>query len=124
MQLCSRYIGNVIERNDYLPLKFISVALQDILRAFRDPENVRRLDEAKDSAGNDMLRAMQTVFPVASQIEMEVIEKYGFPPDGDGKLDSYMLSFTTTIVGFFYHMTFQTQRWIRFPWVSRMLLLG
>ena len=97
MQLCSRYIGNEIERNDYLPLKFISVALQDILRAFRDPENVRRLDEAKDSAGNDMLRAMQTVFPVASQIEMEVIEKYGFPPDGDGKLDSYMLSFTTLL---------------------------
>lgn len=63
---------------------FISVALQDILRAFRDPENVRRLDEAKENAGNDMLRAMQTVFPVASQIEMEVIERYGFPPDGDG----------------------------------------
>lgn len=62
-----------------------SVALQDILQAFRDPENVRRLDEARENAGNDMLRAMQTVFPVASQIEMEVIEKYGFPPDGDGE---------------------------------------
>ncbi|XP_052790010.1 protein C10-like [Mya arenaria] len=60
------------------------VALQDILRAFREPDNVSRLDEARENAGNDMLRAMQTVFPVASQIQMEVIEKYGFPADGDG----------------------------------------
>ncbi|XP_060562028.1 protein C10-like [Ruditapes philippinarum] len=59
-------------------------ALQEILFAFREPGNVRRLDEARDHAGNDMLRAMQTVFPVASQIQMEVIEKYGFPSDGDG----------------------------------------
>lgn len=71
-------------KTDYVHMFYISVALQDILRAFRDPENVRRLDEAKENAGNDMLRAMQTVFPVASQIEMEVIERYGFPPDGDG----------------------------------------
>lgn len=42
------------------------------------------MDDARDKAGNDMLRAMQIVFPVASQIQMEVIEKYGFPADGDG----------------------------------------
>lgn len=54
------------------------------MHAFREPANVRRLDEARDHAGNDMLRAMQTVFPVAAQIQMEVIEKYGFPSDGDG----------------------------------------
>ncbi|XP_052228070.1 protein C10-like isoform X2 [Dreissena polymorpha] len=60
------------------------LALQDILRAFRDSDNIRRLEDARESAGNDMLRAMQTVFPVAAQIQMEVIEKYGFPSDGDG----------------------------------------
>ncbi|WAR31695.1 C10-like protein [Mya arenaria] len=52
------------------------VALQDILRAFREPDNVSRLDEARENAGNDMLRAMQTVFPVASQIQMEAVKVY------------------------------------------------
>ncbi|VDI55600.1 protein C10-like [Mytilus galloprovincialis] len=59
-------------------------ALQDVLNAFRLPENAHRLNEAKDTAGNDMLRMMQIVFPLATQIQMEVIEKYGFPGDGDG----------------------------------------
>lgn len=66
-------------------------ALQDVLQAFREPINVRRLDEARDQAGNDMLRAMQTVFPVASQIQMKAIEKYGFPSDGDGRVLFFLL---------------------------------
>jgi hypothetical protein len=33
-----------------------------------------------------MLRMMQIVFPLATQIQMEVIGKYGFPGDGDGKM--------------------------------------
>ncbi|KAL3871468.1 hypothetical protein ACJMK2_039464 [Sinanodonta woodiana] len=59
-------------------------ALGDILVALQHPDNVLRLDEARESSGNDMLRSMQLVFPLATQIEMEVIEKYGFQPDGDG----------------------------------------
>ena len=59
-------------------------ALQDVLAAFRQKENASRLNEAKDNAGNDMLRMMQIVFPLATQIQMEVIGKYGFPGDGDG----------------------------------------
>ncbi|XP_064616063.1 protein C10-like [Liolophura sinensis] len=43
-----------------------------------------RMEEARDNAGNDMLKNMQIVFPVATQIETDVIEKYGFPRDGDG----------------------------------------
>ncbi|KAK3087365.1 hypothetical protein FSP39_005056 [Pinctada imbricata] len=35
-------------------------------------------------AGNDMLRSMQIVFPVATQIQMDIIDRYGFPADGDG----------------------------------------
>lgn len=31
-----------------------------------------------------MLRTMQIVFPVATNIQMEVIERYGFPSDGEG----------------------------------------
>lgn len=60
-------------------------ALSDILDALKEGENFQRLEEAKQSAGNDMLRTMQIVFPVATNIQMEVIERYGFPSDGEGK---------------------------------------
>ena len=64
---------------------YISVALQDILAAFRSPDNHVRLEEARDNAGNDMLKMMQVVFPVATQIQMDTIQKYGFSGDGDGE---------------------------------------
>uniref|UniRef100_A0A0L8HJE8 Protein C10 n=2 Tax=Octopus bimaculoides TaxID=37653 RepID=A0A0L8HJE8_OCTBM len=31
-----------------------------------------------------MLKTMQLVFPLATQIEMGIIEKYGFPGNGEG----------------------------------------
>ncbi|OWF42665.1 protein C10-like [Mizuhopecten yessoensis] len=68
------------------------VALQDVLEALLLPENASKIKEAKDSAGNDMLRAMQIVFPAVTQIQMEVIERYGFTPDGDG-----VIRFTQTV---------------------------
>ena len=49
------------------------------------PENKTRMDEVKDAAGNDMMKMMQIVFPVATQIQMEVIQKYGFSADGEGQ---------------------------------------
>lgn len=33
-----------------------------------------------------MLKLMQYVFPMVVQIEMEVIKKYGFPDNREGKL--------------------------------------
>lgn len=62
----------------------ISVALEDILTAFTIPENELKIRSAREKAGNDMLKMMQIFFPVATQIQMEVIPKYGFPSDGDG----------------------------------------
>jgi len=61
-------------------------ALRDILAAFEKGENARRLEEARERAGNDMLKTMQTVFPLLVQIQEEVIQKYGFTADGDGSL--------------------------------------
>ncbi|XP_037283742.2 protein C10 isoform X2 [Rhipicephalus microplus] len=58
-------------------------ALEDILAAFDQPENFVRLQDAKDLAGNDMLKHMQIVFPLLTQIEMTVIESYGFTRDGE-----------------------------------------
>ena len=66
-----------------------SAALEDILEAFESPENAARLNEAKDAAGNDMLRMMQIVFPITTQIQMSVIGKYGFTADGDGMYGYY-----------------------------------
>lgn len=61
------------------------MALADILDAFDQAENERKIEEARDSAGNDMLKMMQIVFPITTQIQMSVIGKYGFPEDGDGE---------------------------------------
>ena len=55
------------------------------MNALNKEENATRLDEARESAGNDMLKAMQLVFPLATQIEMGVIDKYGFVGNGEGK---------------------------------------
>ncbi|XP_006824057.1 protein C10-like [Saccoglossus kowalevskii] len=60
--------------------------LKDVIAAFDSPENMIRMDEAHDNAGNDMMKMMQIVFPVATQIQQEVIQKYGFTPDGDGAI--------------------------------------
>ena len=66
------------------------MALADILEAFRLPENTKRMREAQESAGNDMLKTMQIVFPVATMIQMEIMPKYGFTGDGDGKYNLCM----------------------------------
>ncbi|KAI0229889.1 Protein C10 [Lamellibrachia satsuma] len=60
------------------------LALLDILNAFKVPENLVLLEEARERAGNDMLKTMQIVFPITTQIQMQIISKYGFPADGDG----------------------------------------
>ncbi|KAK7095297.1 protein C10-like [Littorina saxatilis] len=65
-------------------LEDCKAALSDVLEAFKLPENAARLNEARDTAGNDMLKGMQVVFPVISQIQIDVINKYGFVAEGDG----------------------------------------
>ena len=60
--------------------------MQDVLNAFEVAENKTRMEEVKDAAGNDMMKMMQIVFPVVTQIQQEVIAKYGFTTDGEGKV--------------------------------------
>ena len=73
-----------------------SVALHEILKAYKQPENVRNMKEAWEGTGNDMLKMMQIVFPMATQIQMEVIGKYGFPVDGDGKAHIIIIAMIMT----------------------------
>ena len=70
-------------------------ALHEILEVFSLPENVSRLDEMRAAAGNDMLKAMQTVFPAATQMEMQVVSRYGFLSDGEG-----LVQFTKAVRGY------------------------
>ena len=62
-----------------------SAILSRILEVIDNPENATKLGEAKDNAGNDMLKMMQFVFPIVMQIEMDVIKNYGFPEGRDGE---------------------------------------
>ncbi|ESO12442.1 hypothetical protein HELRODRAFT_63683, partial [Helobdella robusta] len=66
--------------------------LSDILSAFKNVENEKKMKDALDDAGNDMLMIMQFIFPIATKIQMNVIPKYGFSGDGDG-----LILFTRTI---------------------------
>ncbi|XP_024942427.1 protein C10 isoform X2 [Cephus cinctus] len=59
-------------------------ALTDILAALNSTENVQKLTEAKENSGNEMLKMMQFVFPIVTQIQMDVIKNYGFPEGREG----------------------------------------
>ncbi|XP_033175078.1 protein C10 isoform X2 [Bombus impatiens] len=52
--------------------------LTDVLTALNTPENTKKLAEAKENSGNEMLKMMQFVFPIVVQIQMDVIKNYGF----------------------------------------------
>lgn len=69
-----------------LSLEETKGAMQDVLNAFEVAENKTRMEEVKDAAGNDMMKMMQIVFPVVTQIQQEVIAKYGFTTDGEGAI--------------------------------------
>ncbi|NXY14000.1 C10 protein, partial [Atrichornis clamosus] len=60
--------------------------LAEVIKAFGAPENVQRMEEARDNACNDMGKMLQFLLPVATQIQQDVIKAYGFSSDGEGVL--------------------------------------
>lgn len=62
-----------------------TVVLSEVIQAFAVPENAARMEEAKESACNDMGKMLQLVLPVATQIQQEVIKAYGFNNEGEGE---------------------------------------
>lgn len=62
---------------------FLAV-LTDVLAALNAPENIQKMSAAKENSGNEMLKMMQFVFPIVTQIQMEVLRKYGFPEGREG----------------------------------------
>lgn len=64
---------------------WVLVVLSEVIQAFSLPENAARMEEARESACNDMGKMLQLVLPVATQIQQEVIKAYGFNNEGEGK---------------------------------------
>lgn len=60
------------------------MVLAEVIKAFGAPENVQRMDEARENACNDMGKMLQFLLPVATQIQQDVIKAYGFSSDGEG----------------------------------------
>ncbi|KAL5279338.1 hypothetical protein ACFFRR_003742 [Megaselia abdita] len=58
--------------------------LIDIIRTVNQPENSKKLSEAKQSAGKEMIAMMQFVFPLVMQIQTDVIKAHGFPGNREG----------------------------------------
>ncbi|KAI4895286.1 hypothetical protein NFI96_011127, partial [Prochilodus magdalenae] len=69
-----------------LTIEQARVVLSEVIQAFSVPENAARMEEARQSACNDMGKMLQLVLPVATQIQQEVIKAYGFNNEGEGVL--------------------------------------
>eukprot|EP00164_Ancoracysta_twista_P003703 GFYU01004965.1.p1 GENE.GFYU01004965.1~~GFYU01004965.1.p1 ORF type:complete len:114 (+),score=45.87 GFYU01004965.1:99-440(+) len=67
-----------------LTLEEAKAALADIEAAFALPENDAKIVAAKAEAGDDLMKNMTIVAPVAMAIQQTVIEKYGFTADQPG----------------------------------------
>lgn len=53
---------------------YTSAACSDILAAFNQPTNAEKLQRARESAGNDMIKVMREVFPIVTAIQLEVVK--------------------------------------------------
>lgn len=58
-----------------------------MLEAFKEPENVEKINAAKSNLDNSMVNYMHFVFPCMIQIQNKVIAKYGYNSDGEGLIE-------------------------------------
>lgn len=79
----SGYIFVVSNKNFLI---YILVILADILESLTTCDNAINLEDAKNKAGNDMLKVMQYVYPIVVNTQMDVIKKYGLPEGREGEL--------------------------------------
>ncbi|KAL0840876.1 hypothetical protein ABMA28_014679 [Loxostege sticticalis] len=67
-----------------LSVEQVRQILSEVIEALESPDYAPKLDEAKEAAGNEMLKMMQIVFPIVAQIEMETIKHHGFSNTREG----------------------------------------
>lgn len=58
--------------------------LNKTIEELQMPQNVKKLEDAKDNVGNEMLKMMQFLFPIVMQVQMDVIKEFGFPNGREG----------------------------------------
>lgn len=51
--------------------------LNDTLDTLASSENVIKIEEARETNGNEMLKMMQFVFPIVMQVQMDIVKKHG-----------------------------------------------
>lgn len=73
------------------------MVLSEVIQAFSVPDNAARMEEARESACNDMGKMLQLVLPVATQIQQEVIKSYGFNNEGEGKNNTPVSNISFTL---------------------------
>ncbi|XP_046959725.1 protein C10 [Vanessa cardui] len=65
-------------------IQTVRTILSEVIDSLESPDYASKLDEAKEAAGNEMLKMMQLVFPMVVQIEMETIKRHGFAGSREG----------------------------------------
>uniref|UniRef100_A0A0K8TQ90 Protein C10 n=1 Tax=Tabanus bromius TaxID=304241 RepID=A0A0K8TQ90_TABBR len=65
--------------------------LNEVIKTVNQPDNSKRLSEAKASAGKEMILMMQHVFPLVMAIQMDVIKLFGFPGNREGLIQFSLL---------------------------------
>lgn len=76
----------------------VRTILNEVLDSLESPDYASKLDEAKEAAGNEMLKMMQLVFPMVVQIEMETIKRHGFNSSREGWYLSVSLDIVSPIL--------------------------
>lgn len=62
----------------------VRLILTEVIDTLESSDYASKLDEAKEAAGNEMLKMMQIVFPMVVQIETEIIKRHGFNNSREG----------------------------------------
>ncbi|OXA64601.1 uncharacterized protein LOC110855423 [Folsomia candida] len=62
-------------------------ALELMWSRINEPDNLDKINGAKEEAGNDMIEVMKLVFPLVVDIQVEAVGKFGFPRNKDGLRD-------------------------------------
>ncbi|CAH1969789.1 unnamed protein product [Acanthoscelides obtectus] len=76
-----------MSRSEIIPTLTSELArdiLNKTLEGLQRPENVKKLEEARDNVGNEMLKMMQFLFPIIMQVQMDVIKSFGYPEGREG----------------------------------------
>ncbi|XP_017774581.1 PREDICTED: protein C10 [Nicrophorus vespilloides] len=62
-----------------LTVETVRLILKKTIDELQTAENVAKLEEAKSTVGNEMLKMMQLLFPIVMQIQIDSLKQFGYP---------------------------------------------